>query len=207
MTVAQPVTRAGMLDLLARRDRLVVIAGLVAVIAMAWGWLLAGAGSGMTPVEMTAMAGMDGWKVAETLRANGHHQARILLVSASALEAHGAPLAQPYHDGYLMKPIDIPRLLETIRELLKIEWIYAIDQIPPPRWRPENGSRPPVKHVEELIGIGRIGYVRAIQVKLDEIGSEFPEHADFVAQMRALVDRFDLDQYMATLKALHSYDH
>jgi hypothetical protein len=25
--------------------------------------------------------------------------------------------------------------------------------------------------------------------------------------MRSLVDRFDLDQYMATLKTLHSYDH
>ena len=54
----------------------------------------------------------------------GHHQARILMVSASALEAHGAPLAQPFHDGYLMKPIDIPRLLELIRQLLKIEWQY-----------------------------------------------------------------------------------
>jgi hypothetical protein len=25
--------------------------------------------------------------------------------------------------------------------------------------------------------------------------------------MRSLIDRFDLDQYMATLKTLHSYDH
>jgi len=25
--------------------------------------------------------------------------------------------------------------------------------------------------------------------------------------MRTLIDRFDLDQYMASLKALHSYDH
>jgi signal transduction histidine kinase/CheY-like chemotaxis protein len=154
-----------------------------------------------------SMSGMDGWKVAETLRANGHHQARILMVSASALEAHGTPLAQPFHDGYLMKPIDIPRLLETIRQLLKIEWTYESDQIAPPRWRPETGLRPPVRHVEELIGLGQIGYVRAIQVKLDEIGNEYPEHADFVAQMRWLVDRFDLDQYMATLKTLHSYDH
>src|SRR6202163_4927254 len=63
-----------------------------------------------------SMAGMDGWTVAETLRSTGHHQARILMVSASALEAHGMPLAQPFHDGYLMKPIDIPRLLETIRQ-------------------------------------------------------------------------------------------
>ena len=154
-----------------------------------------------------SMAGMDGWKVAETLRAEGHHQARILMVSASALEAHGAPLAQPYHDGYLMKPIDIPRLLETIRQLLKLEWKYDSDEIIVPRWQPETGSRPSVKHVEELIGLGQIGYIKAIQVKLDEIGSAHPEHTDFVLQMRGLVDRFDLDQYMATLKTLHSYDH
>src|SRR5207244_13042041 len=53
-----------------------------------------------------SMSGMDGWTVAETLRSTGHHHARILMVSASALEAHGTPLAQPFHDGYLMKPID-----------------------------------------------------------------------------------------------------
>jgi signal transduction histidine kinase/CheY-like chemotaxis protein len=154
-----------------------------------------------------SMAGMDGWKVAESLRASGHHQARILMVSASALEAHGTPLAQPYHDGYLMKPIDIPRLLETIRQLLKIEWKYGTDDIVAPRWQPETGSRPPVEHVEELIGLGQIGYIKAIQIKLDEIGHEYPEHADFVSQMRGMVDRFDLDQYMATLKTLYSYDH
>ncbi|QOZ28010.1 ATP-binding protein [Bradyrhizobium sp. CCBAU 51753] len=154
-----------------------------------------------------SMAGMDGWTVAETLRSAGHHQARILMISASALEAHGAPLAQPFHDGYLMKPIDIPRLLETIRQLLRIEWQYQAEPAPPPQWKPESGPRPPVQYVEELIGLGQLGYVRAIQLKLDEIGSEQPEHADFVGQMRTLIDRFDLDQFMATLKTLHSYDH
>ena len=90
-----------------------------------------------------SMSGMDGWTVAETLRSTGHHQARILMVSASALEAHGAPLAQPFHDGYLMKPIDIPRLLETIRQLLKLEWRYETDQIVVPRWNrmPARGRR------------------------------------------------------------------
>jgi hypothetical protein len=106
-----------------------------------------------------------------------------------------------------MKPIDIPRLMETIRQLLKIEWTFETDEVVAPRWQPETGPRPPVRHVEELIGLGQIGYVKGIQVKLDEIGSEYPEHADFVSQMRSLVDRFDLDQYMATLKTLHSYDH
>ncbi|MBJ7402351.1 MAG: response regulator, partial [Bradyrhizobium sp.] len=154
-----------------------------------------------------SMPAMDGWAVAEALRANGHHQARILMVSASALEAHGAPLAQPFHDGYLMKPIDIPRLLETIRQLLKLEWQYGSGEVAVPLWRPETGSKPPQRHIEALIGLGQIGYFKGIQLKLDEIGSEHPEHADFVAQMRSLVDRFDLDQYMATLKTLHAYEH
>jgi signal transduction histidine kinase/FixJ family two-component response regulator len=154
-----------------------------------------------------SMSGMDGWTVAETLRSTGHHQARILMVSASALEAHGAPLAQTFHDGYLMKPIDIPRVLETIRQLLKIEWQYEAEQETAPLWRLDTGSRPSVRHVEELINLGQIGYIKGIRIKLDEIGSEHPEHADFVLQMRSLVERFDLDQYMATLKTLHSYDH
>jgi signal transduction histidine kinase/purine-cytosine permease-like protein/ActR/RegA family two-component response regulator len=154
-----------------------------------------------------SMPGMDGWKVAETLRSTGHHQARILMVSASALEAHGAPLAQPFHDGYLMKPIDIPRLLELIRQLLRIEWQYESPATATPLWKPETGVRPSARDIEELLDLGDMGYVRAIQVKLDEIGNENPEHAGFVSQMRTLIDRFDLDQYMATLKALHSHDH
>jgi len=154
-----------------------------------------------------SMAGMDGWTVAETLRSTGHHHARILMVSASALEAHGTPLAQPFHAGYLMKPIDIPKLLELIRQVLKIEWQYETDQVAVPQWKPETGSRPHFRHVEELISLGQMGYIRAIQLKLDEIGAEQPEHAEFVSHMRFLIDRFDLDQYMSTLKALHSYDH
>jgi signal transduction histidine kinase/CheY-like chemotaxis protein len=155
-----------------------------------------------------SMSGMDGWSVAQSLRSSGHHQARILMVSASALEAHGTPLAQPFHDGYLMKPIDIPRLLELIGQLLKIEWQYESDQVAPvASWKPNSGSRPAVRHVEELINLGQMGHIRAIQLKLDEIGLDHPEHADFVLQMHSLVDRFDLDQYMATLKTLHSYDH
>ena len=44
-----------------RRDRLLLMAGLLAVLGMAWAWLLAGAGMDMNAFEMTAMAGMDGW--------------------------------------------------------------------------------------------------------------------------------------------------
>ena len=40
---------------------MVLVAGLLAILVMAWGWLVSGAGMEMSAVEMTAMAGMDGW--------------------------------------------------------------------------------------------------------------------------------------------------
>jgi len=150
---------------------------------------------------------MDGWTVAEALRIAGHHHARILMTSASALEAHGRPLAQPFHDGYLMKPIDIPRLLEAIGKLLKLEWAYETEMVAAALWRPDSDPRPPLQYVEELMGLGQIGYIRAIQLKLDEIGRAHPQHAGFVTEMRALIDRFDLDQFMAILKTLYAYEH
>ncbi len=153
-----------------------------------------------------SMPGMDGWTVAETLRTTGHHQARILMISASALEAHGLPLAQPYHDGYLMKPIDVSRVLEQIGQLLKIDWQYVSREKPDPVWTPGSGPLPSAQDMQELIDLGQIGHVKAIQAKLDQLDADHPEHAAFVTRIRSLVDDFDFNQYAATLKMLHSQD-
>jgi predicted metal-binding membrane protein len=50
-----------LLEAALKRDRLLLAVALGAMVALAWGWLLLGAGMSMTAVEMTAMAGMDGW--------------------------------------------------------------------------------------------------------------------------------------------------
>ena len=52
---------ANLLEAVLRRDRLALVAGLVVVLALAWGWLVAGAGMEMSALDMTTMAGMDGW--------------------------------------------------------------------------------------------------------------------------------------------------
>lgn len=46
---------------LARGERLGLLLALAMLLALAWGWLLAGAGMDMSALDMTAMAGMDGW--------------------------------------------------------------------------------------------------------------------------------------------------
>ena len=49
------------LEAMIRRDRLVMVAGMLVVSALAWGWLVLGAGMDMSAIEMTRMVGMDGW--------------------------------------------------------------------------------------------------------------------------------------------------
>lgn len=50
-----------LLEAVLRRERRLLLAGLMVVLGLAWGWLLAGAGMDMGTLDMTAMAGMDGW--------------------------------------------------------------------------------------------------------------------------------------------------
>ena len=52
---------AALLEAMIRRDRLVLVAGILVVSALAWVWLVLGAGMDMSAIEMTRMAGMDGW--------------------------------------------------------------------------------------------------------------------------------------------------
>jgi len=52
------VSETTVLEAALRRDRVVVVAALVAVIAVAWIWIVLGAGTGTSAVAMTQMAGM-----------------------------------------------------------------------------------------------------------------------------------------------------
>jgi predicted metal-binding membrane protein len=57
----------GLLEAMIRRDRLVLVTGMLVVLALAWGWLVLGAGMDMSAIEMTRMAGMDGWMMEQAV--------------------------------------------------------------------------------------------------------------------------------------------
>jgi signal transduction histidine kinase/CheY-like chemotaxis protein/purine-cytosine permease-like protein len=143
-----------------------------------------------------AMPGMSGLEAAAQLRARFGEGLRILIVSGNFHDAaqmrEGAA-----HDAYLAKPTDIRALLETIHELLDLTWIYQLPAvvIEPPAELP----RPAAGHVTDLIRLGRIGYVRGIEAKLDEVAQDAPE---FAAHLRGLVRRFELGAYMQVLESL-----
>ena len=61
-----------MLEAVLRRDRQIVLVALFVVIALAWGWVLLGSGMGMTAIQMTGMAGMDGWMMTPAVWTYGY---------------------------------------------------------------------------------------------------------------------------------------
>ncbi|MFL5264978.1 MAG: hypothetical protein ACJ8AH_00050, partial [Stellaceae bacterium] len=53
-------TDTTVLEAVLRRDRTLVVAALVAVITIAWIWIVLGAGTGMTAMDMAIRSGMPG---------------------------------------------------------------------------------------------------------------------------------------------------
>jgi signal transduction histidine kinase/ActR/RegA family two-component response regulator len=147
-----------------------------------------------------SMPGEDGWTLARRLREGGRRDAHIVMVSASALEAHSSPLAETLHDGYLMKPFDIPRLLELIGHLLKIKWRHDGQVVDTPVWNPQPYELPEDDVLDALRQRGELGHLKGVRELLDAIGADDPRFAPFVAKMRLLIDRCDFDQFLASVR-------
>ena len=61
-------------------------------------------------------------------------------------------------------------------------------------------SRPALPVLNELLRLGRIGHVRAIETRLAEIARAEPASTAFAERLRGLVAAFDLPTYMRTLQ-------
>ncbi len=123
------------------------------------------------------------------------------MISASALEAHRTPLAQPFHDGYVIKPIDLGRVLTMVGQLLGLQWTYKSDDGAQPAPMPTLDVVRAIPDIDELIAFGRMGHIKGLQRKFDELQNAHPEHRMIVSYLRELVDDFDLSRFMVSLGA------
>jgi signal transduction histidine kinase/DNA-binding NarL/FixJ family response regulator len=143
-----------------------------------------------------SMPGINGWDLARVLRDRDQTGA-ILMLSANVGESPPPPSEEDAHDAVMVKPFDVQRLLDRIGDLLGLDWQ---DEAPAGM----NGKRavalssPGREHVAELLRLGRIGYVRGIESKLDQLAADESNRA-FVAEMRRHVRAFDFRRYTAAL--------
>lgn len=136
-----------------------------------------------------SMPGMNGWQLVEKLRDAGQ-KAPILMLSANVGDAP-APGGEG-HDDAIAKPVDITRLRDKLARFLGLDWIYADDpRLLQPATPAERPISPGATHVEELMSLCDIGYVRGIEAKLAELGG-LGNNTAFVDAARAHVQAFDL---------------
>jgi hypothetical protein len=100
--------------------------------------------------------------------------------------------------AFITKPIEVNHLLASIRDALGLDWVYDEESAP----KPEIAAPLPMQHLADLHRLGKIGYVRGIEAKLDEVAGTSPEHASIIGELRGLVRNFELKQYMARLESL-----
>ena len=148
------------------------------------------------------LPGMDGWHLAERLRAEGHVTSKIVMVSASAMEEHRSAIAAPFHDAFIMKPVDISGMLETIATQLDLQ--PGSDRpIPSRATTPVDITEmalPSAPTLNQLISHCEIGYIRGLRETLAMIAAEGEAMSPFVDHMLHFVEAIDLRGLMAELE-------
>ncbi|HEY6641118.1 hybrid sensor histidine kinase/response regulator [Povalibacter sp.] len=147
---------------------------------------------------------MTGWQIAAQLRAT-KNKARIVMVSANAHEYHPGGGEDSLHDGFIMKPVDMQALLDCIGSVLGLRWIY---ELPAGATVADSTAALPTHsrhHLDDLYQLGRIGHVRGIQAKLQQMEDEDAANKPFAAHLRALVVNFNLKRYMNVVEDMRNH--
>lgn len=178
------------------------------------GFLVEGAASGEAALERLAdaaaprvdalfmdlaMPGIDGWETIRRLRAAGHGGIPLAVVSANAFDRgldHDVALAEA---DFLVKPVRLAKLLDWLGERLALSWstVPAPAPAPSPAAPEALPDAAQLRALRELIGQG---FMRGIQRKLDEIEAADAAAAAFVARLRRLAQRFELEALDAAVE-------
>jgi CheY-like chemotaxis protein len=143
------------------------------------------------------MPDMDGLEATRRLRADhSSRQLAIIAVSANAFDEDREKSVAAGCNDFLPKPIRFDDLLSTLKGQLALEWVYEDAGAPLAEPAPEGHSMPfpPVEHLHGLMEHVRIGYVRGLLDRLDEVERLDPGYAAFVRLVRQLAKEFRLNE-------------
>jgi signal transduction histidine kinase/CheY-like chemotaxis protein len=144
------------------------------------------------------MPGMNGWQLLARLREIGQ-TAPIVMLSANINDGVAANLGDEGPNDTIPKPVDIRRLSDRLAAHLGLEWVYEGD----PAFSPPPIAKAPVRspgknHVQDLLRLGEIGYVRGIEAKLADI-ARMEENRPFAEELGTYLQAFDMAGYMTFL--------
>ena len=151
---------------------------------------------------------MDGFEATRQLRRSPHFQNTIIIAaSASAFEHDQQASLKVGCNAFLPKPILYQTLLDTLKNLLDLEWLYEPRPTPTPApCTPNLESRtlpsrlPSLEVLDNLIHLARMGAVLEIQEQAQQIEQTTPQAAAFSAQIRHYAENFQVRQLQEFLQ-------
>lgn len=160
------------------------------------------------------MPQLSGWETANILRKNQLSQAPILIVSANAEEQGKSDSTQIPPENFIVKPVDLLKLLERIGQTLQLNWIKSLAQINAivalsphvlhvPLTGPTKDSMlNPLTEVDRqaLIQLINMGYVRGINSKLDEVEQRQPQDMVAIAHLKNYSSQFKFDALLQLIQ-------
>ncbi|QSP95522.1 response regulator [Marinobacter salinisoli] len=153
-----------------------------------------------------SMPGLTGWQVLEQLRAEKLLMP-VVMVSADANEGHHAADCPRLHDDYIIKPVRQALLLDTIAQVLGLEWRYLPHQEALPAAVVAGDvplTLPAGEHCLNLANLARIGHRKGLLEALHDLGSQGLAEARFVDALKQLTNDF---QFETILERLEVTDH
>lgn len=143
-----------------------------------------------------SMPGQSGWVAAAAVRRALGASIRIVMLSADAHE-YRAGGEDDVHDRFLVKPFEVDQLLETIGDLLHLEWIVEERGTAPASRtaRPDGPADLPPEarpHLEEIVRLVRMGHVRGIEGAIKTMAQAVPETGSLATELLRYLDSFDL---------------
>jgi signal transduction histidine kinase/CheY-like chemotaxis protein/purine-cytosine permease-like protein len=149
-----------------------------------------------------SMPGMTGWQLADKLRSRGI-KVPILMISAEAAEGLVQDKDAPIHNDYLVKPIYMPALLQSLSYHLNIELRTADEaetptKVPADKLMIESDSLV----VSELLSLIEIGYLEGFKNTLADAKQQGSINPIVCENLSQCLERLDMAQIRSQLMKL-----
>lgn len=155
------------------------------------------------------MPEMDGYQLAQAIRADYSTELPIIAASASVSVAdQGLAIAAGCND-FLDKPLDLQKLLSTIQKNLKLTWIYEQDEEVKVPTTPLDGEAfifPKPTELETIYQAVEIGDIDTVQREAEQLAQVNPTYQGFCDRLIHLAAEFDekgIDQLLKDCEANH----
>ncbi len=149
------------------------------------------------------MPGLNGWQVAERLRAAHGAALRIVMVSADAHAFRAGGDGRSSHDAFVTKPVELDTLVALVGTQLGLRWEEAELVTPaatPTSATPEAGLPPEAAPLLARVrGMAEVGHVRGVERAIDDLAGAIPAAGALAAVLRRQLGDFDLRALLGTI--------